>query len=113
MVLESDSPCLYSIVVTKTAKDDLEHIYEYIIALDATAEYVVSRVGERIFDKISRLSTFPNGYVTYAGDSRYHVAHVGKEYVVLFLIDDDEMIVYISRIFYARRNIAKILEDGL
>lgn len=102
----------WKIVYTKKADEELESIYEYVsnvLGEPMTAKNLV----ETIMKNIRSLEQMPKRYRAYA-DEPWHSRGLRvlpvKNYLVFYLPVECEKTVYIVRIMYAGRDIAKQLD---
>ena len=101
----------YDIRHTKSSEADLTDILRYI-AIELEMPETALRMIETIDNSIESLFTMPHRYPL-VDDA--HLASMGyrkmvvKNYIAFFTVDDDEKIVNVERILYARRDWLNIL----
>jgi toxin ParE1/3/4 len=101
----------YKVVYSAVAKEDLKNVYSYI-AFILKEKQTAARQTNRIRQSIRELETMPARYAsvdwepwTTMGMRKMPV----DNYVVFYLVDAQEHIVNIVRIFYGGRDIENIL----
>jgi len=101
----------YDIYITESVQKDLESIYFYIseeLSENKSAINTISEIKEKIFS----LDTMPSRY-SLVND--YSLAKTGyrhvkvKNYIILYLIDENKKTVIIARIIHERMNYAKYI----
>ena len=101
----------YKIIYTKECKKEMKKIFNYItINLNAReqANHLFSIIKQRIKD----LELFPDMYIKidqYNKIKKKYHKMVVKNYIILYTIDDENHKVFISHIFYQRRNYLHLL----
>lgn len=101
----------YYIKITATAKNDLYEIAKYI-SKELLESKVAKQVIYNIDNKILSLETMPlrNGLVN---DGRLALQGIRKmlidNYIVFYIVDEQQKIVLVTRILYSRRDRLDIL----
>lgn len=105
----------YQIVYSPEAKEDLRSIYRYI-AYDLFSKNTAKAQTDRIRKAIRALGLFPEKYVQVEwepwksmGMRRMPV----DNYLVYYLLEKENGIVMIDRIFYKGRNVLHIIQEGM
>ena len=102
---------IYSVIYSPKAKDDLEEIYCYI-AFDLKAPEAAKGQINRIRKEIRSLDFMPSRYATVTGEPRksmgMHKVPVDN-FIIYYVVNNDNFTVTIIRIFYSGRNIEKII----
>lgn len=100
---------LYRVIATPTAHREIIRIYDYILN-DLKAEQAAERILNLIESEIEILGYMPKMYMKIEkfdeAKSQYRRTII-KNYVLLYTIDEDNNIVYISNIYYSKRNYLK------
>lgn len=96
----------YTIKITKEAKDDLKLIKNYI--RDNLQEpNLANKVMKKLKDRINSLSNFPERFPIIK-DYYLSMHNLRKcafnQYIIFYLVQNDERIVYIIRIIYGKTN---------
>ena len=105
----------YQIIYSPEALDDLREIYSYIAYEILVPEYAKGQVN-RIREAIRKLDPFPEGHTKVDWEPW---ASMGMRflpvdnYVVYYLVDSEELIIKIVRIFYGGRDVEHIIEYGI
>lgn len=102
----------YDVRVTDVAKNDLDEIIKYITETLQNRTAATSLLDD-FTKQVSFLADSPYMFPACA-DNRlqkhgYRRFLFKKNYVALYLIDDDKKIVNIMHIFYAKRDYAKLI----
>ncbi len=104
-------PRIYKIIYTKECINEMQEIYNYI-SINLRARSQADKLFTEIRQRIIELSIFPKMYAIIAkhdkADRIYH-RMVVKNYIVLYTIDYIRHKVYISHIFYQRRNYLNLI----
>ena len=89
----------------------MREIYNYIVFYLKAKEQAKNLINN-ILDRINELSVFPRMYATIEkydeNDKIYHKMAI-KNYIILYTIDEENKKVFISHMFYSRRNYLYIL----
>lgn len=100
---------LYRVIATPTAHREIIRIYEYILN-DLKAEQAAERMLELIENEIEILEYMPKMHMKIEkfdeAKSQYRRTII-KNYVLLYTIDEENGIVYVSNIYYNKRNYLK------
>lgn len=103
----------FRIVYSLVALDDLKSIYKYI-SEKLLAESVARKQVDRIRKSIRDLDLFPKKHKVVDWEPwkslKMHQMSVDN-YVIYYLINDEDNFVTITRIFYGGRNIEEIISD--
>ena len=104
-------PNVYEVFITETAFNDLADIAFYVA--DSLQEPDISKkLIEKIKEGIFSLENLPNrnNLVNdkYLASKGYRKLSV-ENYLVFYIVSDDENIVYVSRVLYAKRNWVDLL----
>lgn len=101
----------YTIIFTKKFNKEGDKIY-YYIAKKLQQEEIAIKLFIRIYNMICNLKIFPRMYVKIDKydkfKNQYHKIVIGN-YIVLYTIDDKNKKIFISHIFYQRRNYLHLL----
>ncbi len=101
----------YSLKFTTKAEDDLDEIYEYI-ANNLFAYEAADNLMDKFENKILRLKTFPYSCSFVADEvlkKRSYRKLIIDNYIVFYLINEQEHQVIIMRILYGASNYKNIL----
>ncbi len=96
---------VYEIEFTEDAIDEIKEIYKYISENLANVE-AAKRLMKKIKDTVMNLNENPKMYMKLEVEktSREFRRMVIDNYVILYTIDDEKKIIYISHTYYGRRN---------
>lgn len=102
---------MYKLIITVSAQDDLEAIYEYI-----AVELANQPAAENFFDKVENcydaLIRQPYMYEE-CRDRRLHLSGyrraVINKYIMIYRVDDRKKAIYITRFFYGARDYEKLI----
>lgn len=103
----------YEIIMTPDSENDLIEISEYIAKVLLAPLTAISYIRE-IRKKIKELEYFPKRYKIITKEPFYNLKIRGftvKNFLVYYRIDEENRIVYILNIIYAKRNQLKLLSD--
>lgn len=103
----------YEIAITDQAADDLDKIYEYI-AFEKLSPDNATGLINRLEGKIMDLMKFPKKYRTYEKEpwhSRGLRVMSVEQYVVLYILNENERVVTVFRVMYAGMNIDNRLNN--
>jgi plasmid stabilization system protein ParE len=95
----------YSVFWENTAKNDLRHIFAYIVVQnnEERARYVLQRIN----DAVCRAAFMPHKHAVEPWCNRQDIRFTIKwKYKIIFLITQDE--IHILRIFHTAQSIRKI-----
>ena len=101
----------YNVIYVPAAKEDLKNIYRYI-AFDLVEPKIAEKQVNRIRTCIKKLEQFPKKHpaVEWEPWSSIGMRFVPVDnYVVYYLVNDDNLLVTIVRIFYGGRDIKNII----
>jgi len=97
---------LYEIKFTEDSVEEIREIYKYI-SETLIAENTAKKWMKKIKDVIMNLAYSPRLYMKIDKKDRrkrYFRRIVIDNYVILYCIDEDEKIVYVSHMYYGRKN---------
>lgn len=100
----------YDIIVTETCQKEIEQIYDYI-SNNLYAEKAAKRLMGKVEKSIKNLKYFP--YIHSMIKSKYKNVKenyrriIVNNYVILYLIAEEEKSIYISHMFYSKSNYLK------
>ena len=103
----------YTVVITDTAKQDLREIAIWIAEQSKdieVAKHFVNELRERCekLDKFPSIGSFPRDRVLKSAGFRF-ITH--KEYLIFYLIDEENKIVNIMAIFNARKDYMRVMRN--
>lgn len=96
----------YKVIITPTAFREMNRIYEYI-AEDLYAEKAAKMLMQQVEDAIQKLKYAPEIHTKiekFDDLKRNYRKIVIKNYEILYAIDKQNKAVYVSHMYYARRN---------
>lgn len=96
----------YKVIITPTAYKEMKKIYDYIID-DLYAVSAAKELLQKVEEKIQRLKYAPiihSRIEKYDELKRNYRRIVIKKYVILYTIDEKNKIVFVSHMYYSRRN---------
>lgn len=97
---------IYEIEFTEDARDEIREIYEYIsknLINEDAAKRLMSKMRKNVMD----LAESPKIYVKTEKKDRMKREFrrmVVDNFVILYIIDEDKKTIYISHMYYGRRN---------
>ena len=96
----------YKIIITPTASKEIYDIYYYIfINLDARkAARQLMRLVEKEINNLKYFPKIHHEIEVNSGVKRKYRRIVIKRYVILYTIDENKKIIYISRMYYGLKN---------
>ena len=98
---------IYNVMISKQAKSDLREIYQYIADVLLSPENAERQL-YRMETAITNLKQFPKRYKLYQ-EQFWHEEELRvmpiDNFLIFYISNDDEKIVTILRVMYARRNI--------
>jgi len=101
----------YKVKITSMAFNDLREIYSYISST-LSAEEAAKNLMKKIDNAITSLDEMPHRHNLSLDQTLREKGYrriVVKNYVILFLIDEKEKIVTVSRAFHGRTDYAKYI----
>lgn len=101
----------YKVIITPTAYKEIDHIYNYI-SENLYAENAAIELMRKIEEKIQKLKYAPKIHTEIEkinGLKRRYRRIVIKNFVILYTINEEEKIVYVSHIYYGRQNYLNLL----
>jgi addiction module RelE/StbE family toxin len=96
----------YKIVITPTARREINRIYDYIL-YDLNAEKAAKQLMQKVEAVIQELKYSPKIYVRIDkldGVKRRYRRIVIRNFVILYTVDEDSNIVYVAHMYYSGRN---------
>ena len=103
---------LYQIEFTEDCRDEIREIYKYI-SENLQAEEAAKRLMKKIRDSVYELAESPRMFVEIPNNKKRKLSFrrmVVDNYVILYTINESKKVIYISHMFYGRRN---YLDGGL
>ena len=97
---------IYKIKITNDCKSDLKDIFRYI-CINLKAKEAAKRLMKKIKERIMELSTYPKIHMEiekFDRNKRKYRRIIVDNYIILYIIDDNKKIVYVTSIFYSRKN---------
>lgn len=97
---------IYEIEFTEDCRDEIRDIYKYI-SENLKAEQAAKRLMKKMRDNIMALAESPEIYVTITKrDKRKRDFRrmVVDNYIILYTIDENRKTIYISHMYYGKRN---------
>ena len=102
---------VYKVVETQSAIKDLSEIISHIVVRLQNPQ-AASELADEISKCYTNLASIPNIYEM-CNDARNRAKGyrrlVVKNYIVVYRVDEEEIVVYILRIFYGKRNYIEML----
>ena len=102
----------FKVKYTEQASDDITDIIEYI-SYELYSPKAAEKFYKEVSDKIELLRDNPYLFPLYLDEKLsaegYHFAVVGN-YLIFYIIDNNNSVVTIVRIIYGRRNIPAVIE---
>ena len=105
----------YRVYYSVAAKNDLLSIYRYI-AFDLYEPVIAKKQINRLREGIKKLSIFPKKHPSVEWEPwlSMNMRRVTIDnYVVYYLVNDDQRLVTIVRIFYGGRNIEHMIQSAM
>lgn len=96
----------YKVIITPTAYKEMNRIYDYITE-ELYAKNAAKRLMEKVEEEIQRLKHAPKIYTEIEKVDelkRKYRRIVINNYIVLYTIDEDNMVVFVSHMYYGGRN---------
>ena len=96
----------YKVIITPTAYKEIDKIYDYITD-DLYAENAAKRLMNKVEQEIQRLKDSPKIYAEiekFDELKRVYRRIVVNNYVILYTIDEDNEVVFVSHMYYGGRN---------
>ncbi len=96
----------YKVIITPTAYKEINKIYDYITE-ELYAENAAKRLMKKVEEEVQRLKYAPQIYTEiekYDELKRNYRRIVINNYVILYTIDEENKIVFVSHMYYGRRN---------
>lgn len=97
---------IYEIVFTEDSRIEIKEIYEYI-SNNLVNEKAAKRLMSKIREKVMNLAQTPKLYKKIEKTKKIRKEFrrmIVNNFVILYTVDDDKKIVYISHIYYKRKN---------
>ena len=102
----------YKVSFSPAAKEDLKGIYRYI-ALDLVEPAIAEKQINRIRESIKKLDHFPKKHQTVNWEpwSSMEMRYIPVDnYIVYYLVNEENKMVTIIRIFYGGRDIKNVIK---
>ncbi len=96
----------YKVIITPTAYKEINKIYDYITD-DLYAENATKRLMNKVEQEVQRLKDAPKIHTEiekFDELKRVYRRIVVDNYVILYIIDEDNEVVFVSHMYYGRRN---------
>lgn len=96
----------YKVIITPTAFKELDRIYEYI-SEELNADDAAKNLMQEIENSIRRLESSPRLYPEIEKIDELHRRYrriAVKNYVILYTFDENNDVVFISHIYYGKRD---------
>lgn len=97
---------IYEIEFTEDARDEIRDIYEYI-SKNLDNEQAAKRLMRKMRENIISLAEFPELYAKIEKNDKrkrdYRRMVIGN-YIVLYAVDEQRKTIYISHMYYGRKN---------
>lgn len=97
----------YKIVLSSSARCELDEIREYIAGESGSTESASKQV-ERILKAMRAIEVFPKMYRVRRKDTGMRICPVDN-YLIMYFVDDESHIVRVSHIIHGRRDINAII----
>ncbi len=96
----------YKVIITPTAYKEINKIYDYITE-ELCAENAAKRLMEKVEQEVQRLKHAPQIYTKIEKIDelkRNYRRIVINNYTILYTIDEENKTVFVSHMYYGRRN---------
>lgn len=96
----------YKVIITPTAYKEINKIYDYITD-DLYAENAAKRLMNKVEQEVQSLKDAPKIYTEiekFDELKRVYIRIVVDNYVILYTIDEDNEVVFVSHMYYGGRN---------
>ena len=96
----------YKVIITPTAYKEINKIYDYITD-DLYAENAAKRLMNKVEQEVQRLKDTPKIHTEiekFDELKRIYRRIVVDNYVILYTIDEDNEVVFVSHMYYGGRN---------
>ena len=96
----------YKVIITPTALKEMNRIYDYILA-DLYADIAAEDLMNLVEEKIQNLKYAPKIYAEieeFDELRRRYRRIVVNNYVILYTIDEDNAVVYVTHMYYGSKN---------
>ena len=103
----------YQVIYSPAAKDDLRGIYRYI-AFELFEPIIAEKQVNRIREQIKKLDMFPKKHrkVSWEPWRTMGMRYMPVDnYVVYYLVNDDNLVVTIIRVFYGGRDVENAIHN--
>lgn len=103
---------MYKLLYLPTAKQDIEHIFQYI-AITLQNKTAAQNLAVKIKKSIDNLQDFPFAYSVYQAAGLLQKEYrkiVVQSYLIFYWVDEATKTVTISRVIYAKRNYKHLLK---
>ena len=97
---------IYEVDFTEDCRDEIRDIYKYI-SESLVAEEAAKRLMKKMRDNVMELAEFPRKYVKLPKNDkrkREFRRMVINNYVILYTIDEGRKKIYVSHMYYGKRN---------
>lgn len=97
---------IYEIEFTEEARDEIREIYEYI-SKNLVNENAAKRLMKKIKRNVMNLADFPEIYAKIEKKDKLQREFrrmIVDNFVILYTIDESKKTIYISHMYYGRRN---------
>lgn len=105
---------IFKVSYSPAAQDDMRAIYTYI-AFELKAEQAAGGQVNRIRDAVRKLDTMPERHeaVDWEPWSSMNMRKLPVDnYIVFYLVDNDDKTVTVIRVFYSGRNIEGVVQEA-
>lgn len=96
----------YKVIITSTAYREINKIYDYITE-ELYAKNAANDLMEKVEEEVQRLKYAPKIHTEIEKIDelkRYYRRIVIKNYIILYTIDEEKNVVFISHMYYGGRN---------
>ncbi len=97
---------MYKIIFTDEFDEEIQQIYDYI-SKNLKEKEIADRFISKVYGRIEDVKIFPKMYMKIGKMDRLHNEYhrlVVNNYIVLYTVDELNQKVFISHIYYKRRN---------
>lgn len=96
----------FKVIITPTASKEIERIYDYIVE-DLHAETSAKELMRLVEEKVQNLKYAPriHAEIEKCDELRRKYRRITiKNYIILYTIDEDNAVVYVTHMYYGLRN---------
>lgn len=96
----------YKVIITPTAYKEINKIYDYITE-DLYAKNAAKRLMEKVEEEVQKLKYAPKIHTEiekFDELKRSYRRIVIKDYIILYTIDEENNVVFVSHMYYGGRN---------